>query len=318
MDWTAGEAADDTARKGSRRASGADFTQKAGRAERAERKGSRLAGAVPWIAAFLGGVGGLGALGYLRGRYQHNTVFMPDGEPDAGWRPEDRIASEDVWFDAPDGPRLHGWWMAHPRARGTVLYCHGSSGSMLHRVGVFRTLRSIRLNIFAFDYRGYGESTGVPSERGLFTDVRAAYDHLVGPMGHSPEEIVLFGHSLGGAVAIDGACERPVAGLVVEASFTNLKDMARALYPQLPLHLITRNGFRSIDKVGRLTVPKLFIHGTADETVPPEVGDRLYEAAAEPKERLIVEGAGHNDLYLLGGSAYRRKLGRFFRSSLRR
>ncbi len=312
MDLTAGEADDRTVRDGSRQA-----TDQGGAAERAESRGPRFAGAVPWIAAFLGGVGGLGALGYLRGRYQHNSVFMPDEAPDAGWQPDERIASEDVWFDAPDGPRLHGWWMAHPKAQGTVLYCHGSSGSMQHRVGVFRTLGEIRLNIFAFDYRGYGESTGEPSERGLFTDVRAAYDHLVGPMGRSPEEIVLFGHSLGGAVAIDGARERSVAGLVVEASFTDLKDMARALYPQVPLHLITRNGFRSIDKVGQLTMPKLFIQGTADETVPPEVGERLYEAAAEPKERLIVEGAGHNDLYLLGGARYRRALARFHRRCLR-
>ena len=309
MDLTAGEAADDATREGTREVS---------EAARAGGKGLRFADAVPWIAAFLGGVGGLGALGYLRGRYQHSTVFMPDETPDGGWRPDERIASEDVWFDAPDGPRLHGWWMAHPRARGTVLYCHGSSGSIQHRVGVFRTLREIRLNIFAFDYRGYGESTGVPSERGLFTDVRAAYDHLVGPMGRSPEEIVLFGHSLGGAVAIDGACERSVAGLVVESSFTDLKDMARAIYPQLPLHLITRNGFRSIEKVERLTMPKLFIHGTADETVPPEVGERLYEAAAEPKERLMVEGAGHNDIHLHGGGKYRRTLARFHRHCLAR
>jgi len=297
--------------------SGADLEDEGRQAERSGGKGLRFADAAPWIAAFLGGVGGLGALGYLRGRYQHNSVFMPDEAPDGGWQPDDHIAFEDAWFEAPDGPRLHGWWMERPRAEGTVLYCHGSSGSMLHRVGVFRELRQLRLNIFAFDYRGYGESSGVPSEQGLAIDVRAAYDHLVGPLGRSPEKVVLFGHSLGGAVAIDGASERAVAGLIVQSSFTDLKDMARALYPQVPVHLITRNGFRSIDKVGALDMPKLFIHGSADETVPLEVGRRLYEAAAEPKELLVVEGAGHNDIHLHGGASYRRRLARFTRRCLR-
>lgn len=278
--------------------------------------GERLAGAAPWIAALVGGVGSLGALEYLRGRYQHGSVFMPDEEPDGGWDPSDFIEVEDAWFEAPDGPRLHGWWIGRPKAVGTVLYCHGSSGSIAHRVGIFRELRAARMNVFAFDYRGYGESTGTPSERGLYTDVRAAYDHLVGPLGRSPEEIVLFGHSLGGAVAIDGALDRSVAGLVVESSFTDIKEMARALHPQIPLHLIARNGFRSIGKVGEITVPKLFIHGTEDETVPLEIGRRLYEAAAEPKELYVVEGAGHNDVHLHGGRAFRRHLTRFRRRCL--
>jgi fermentation-respiration switch protein FrsA (DUF1100 family) len=279
--------------------------------------GDRLSTVAPWIAALLGGVGGIGALEYLRGRYQHNSVFTPDDEPSGGWVPSDSIDVEDVWFEAPDGQKLHGWWIGRPKAAGTVLYCHGSSGSIAHRVGVFRELSAARMNVFAFDYRGYGQSTGTPNERGLYTDARAAYDHLVGPLGRSPEEIILFGHSLGGAVAIDAALDRSVAGLVVESSFTDIKDMARTLHPQIPLHLIARNGFRSIEKVGELTLPKLFIHGTDDETVPFEIGRRLYEAAAEPKELYVVEGAGHNDVHQQGGAAYRRRLARFRRHCLK-
>jgi len=281
-------------------------------AEEPVRPGRRLSEAAPWIAAFLGGIGGIGALGYLRGRYQRNTVFLPDKHPDGVLDPGGQgLDAQDVWFRAPGGPDLHGWWVSHPEASGTILYCHGSSGSVAHRVGIFRELQDLGLSVLAFDYRGYGRSAGVPSEAGLFADARAAYDHLVGPLGASPAELLLFGHSLGGAVAIDAALDRPVAGLVIESSFTNLKDMARALYPQAPLHLITRNEFRSIEKVAALGMPKLFIHGTADGTVPFEVGRRLFEAAAAPKDFFVVERAGHNDVHLHGGTAYYQRIASF-------
>jgi len=278
--------------------------------------GTRLSEMAPWIAALLGSVGGIGALGYLRGRYQHNSLFLPDEEPRGGASDASSTApaAEDVWFEsgpAGRGARLHGWWMEHPKAAGTVLYCHGSSGTIAHRVGVFRQLHQVRVNVLAFDYRGYGRSEGVPSERGLLADVRAAYDYLVGPLGRAPEEILLFGHSLGGAVAIDAALDRQAAGLIVQSSFTDLKDMARALYPKLPLHLITRNGFRSIEKVARLTLPKLFILATDDPTVPASVSRRLYEAAAPPKELFEVKSDGHNDVHLQGGRRYIRRLRKF-------
>lgn len=276
------------------------------------KPGFRFSEAAPWIAALVGGVGGIGYLGYLRGRYQHSTTFLPDRYPAGVWDPgEHGLATEDVWFRAADGVALHGWWIAHPRARGTLLYCHGSSGSIAQRVDVFRQLAKLRMNVFAFDYRGYGRSEGVPSERGLYADARAAYDHLIDERGAAPAGILLFGHSLGGAVAIQAAREREAAGLVVESSFTDLKDMARSLYPQLPLHWVTRNQFRSIEKVAELTLPKLFVHGTEDGTVPFAVGRRLFEAAAEPKELYLVERAGHNDVHLQGGAAYIRRLARF-------
>ena len=291
----------------------------AGTPDTSADRSSPLAGMAPWIAAVLGGVGGLGALGYLRGRYQHSTTFLPDEAPDGGWDPDSLgIESEDVWFETPDGCRLHGWWIEHPDPAGCVLYCHGSSGSITHRVEVFRALGSIGLEILAFDYRGYGQSEGTPSEKGLCTDVRAAHRYLERDLGRAPGETLLFGHSLGGAVAIDAARDVEAAGLVVEASFTDVKDMARAFFPQLPLHLIAKNGFRSVDKVAGLELPKLFIHGTADHTVPFELGLRLYEAAAPPKELYTVQGAGHNDLHSHAGGEYVRRLARFARLAIGR
>ncbi|HUF78753.1 MAG TPA: alpha/beta hydrolase [Thermoanaerobaculia bacterium] len=283
----------------------------------AARDRFRLPGSASWIAALVGGVGGIGYLGYLRGRYQHSNVFLPDRFPEGVWDPCGQgLATEDVWFRAADGVALHGWWIAHPRPAGTLLYCHGSSGSIAQRIGIFRQLAKLRLNVFAFDYRGYGRSEGVPSERGLYADARAAHDHLVDVRGASGADIVLFGHSLGGAVAIEVARDRAAAGLVVQSTFTDLKDMARAHHPQLPLHWITRNQFRSIEKVAELDLPKLFIHGTDDDTVPLAVGRRLFDSAAPPKELYLVERAGHNDLHVHGGAAYIRRLVRFRKACL--
>ena len=169
------------------------------------------------------------------------------------------------------------------------------------------------MNVFAFDYRGYGRSEGEPSEDGLFRDVRAAYDQLTGPLCQLPGSVVLFGHSLGGAVAIDAALHREVAGLVVQSSFTQMRDMARTVMPWGPLGFIARNEFRSIAKVGLIEAPKLFIHGTDDPTVPLEMGRRLFEAAADPKDWYEIARGGHNDVYRQGGLRYFWRLQRFFR-----
>lgn len=256
--------------------------------------------------------GGVGALSYLRSRWQHSRVFLPGRYPDGIWEPEAfGLSATDVWFDSRDGTKLHGWWMPHPSARGTLLFCHGNTGSIAHRIGVFRHLQRLKVNLLAFDYRGYGKSGGSPSEAGLFHDVRAAHEHLVEVIGRDPEEIILFGHSLGGAVAVDCALDCPVAGLVVQSSFTHIRDAAKAMFPTLPLHLAATRQFRSIDKVDRIQVPKLFIHGDCDESVPVELGKKLFEAASEPKELFIVRRAGHNDVHRYGGKRYLRRLSRF-------
>ncbi len=141
--------------------------------------------------------------------------------------------------------------------------------------------------------------------------MRAAWDCLTQELGEDPATVLLFGHSLGGAVAIDCALDRRVAGLIVQSTFTHLKDATRSSYPSLPMHLLVRRQFHSLEKVGRLTVPKLFIHGGSDGTLPLEHTRRLYERAAEPKELFIVPGAGHNDVYRYGGGRYLRRLRRF-------
>ncbi len=267
-----------------------------------------LAYSLPPLAVAIG----VGAGHLLRNRLEHRHTFAPDRYPNGVWKPRRYgVPARDVWFYASDGEELHGWWVPHRRARGTILYCHGNSGSLGEQIPVLAELRRLGVNLFAFDYRGYGRSGGSPDRTGVLRDARAAYDHLVGPLGQPAGEIILLGHSLGGAIAIDCATAREVAGLIVQSSFVDTRRMAREIYPQVPLHWITPRRFRSIDKVADLQMPKLFIHGAEDGTVPVEHGTTLFEAAAEPKELLVVPRAGHSDVHHQGGSSYFQRLSKF-------
>jgi len=248
----------------------------------------------------------------VRERLHHRHVYLPDRYPNGVWDPAPfGLEVEDVWFEAEDGVDLHGWWIPHRRGRGTLLFCHGNSGSIANHIGVLKLLARLRLNIFAFDYRGYGRSAGRPSERGLYRDARAAWSVLVDELRVPPSEIILFGHSLGGAVAIDTALHRPAAGLIVQSSFTDLSAASRAVLPLPGVGWVTKNQFLSIEKVPELRLPKLFIHGTEDGTIPIELGRRLFEAAEAPKQLLEVPRAGHNDVHRHGGLKYLRTLSSF-------
>ncbi len=261
--------------------------------------------------------GGAYALERVRSHFQAQRTYFPSRFPDGAWNPEAYgLSVEDQWFESEDGKALHGWWMPRSEARGTVLFCHGNTGSIADQLIVYRQLLRLGASVFAFDYRGYGRSAGTPTETGLQADVRAAYDHLTGPLAVPGENVVLFGHSLGGAVAIAGAAARPVAGLVVQSSFTDFREIANHAYAGSPLRFLARNGFRSIETVATLAMPKLIVHGTNDATIPFEMGQRLYEAAAEPKRWLAVQRAGHNDVLRVGHRRYRGALSRFLKGVL--
>lgn len=216
---------------------------------------------------------------------------------------------EDVRFGP--GGRLHGW-LIPGSGRTTVLLIHGNGGNIGDRVGVAAWLRSgLDASLFLFDYQGYGRSAGRPSEAGLIEDSRAALLYLRGRREVDPGRIVYFGESIGAAPAVELAVEDPPYRLILQSAFTSLPDLAADHSPYLPIGRIFRARFPTIDRIGRVRAPVLLVHGTADPLVPVDHARRLHAAAPDPKGLLLIEGAGHNDVYSVGGARYLRILANF-------
>ncbi len=221
----------------------------------------------------------------------------------------------DVSLGTGDGERLHGWLVRTPQARGTLLFFHGNAGNISHRLDSIRLFADLGLDVFIIDYRGYGRSSGRPSEQGTYRDARAAWDWLTEPQGVMPRRIVIFGRSLGAAVAVDLAARERAAGLILESGFTSVPDLAAELYPWLPVRLLSRFHYDSISKVGRIGQPMLVLHSRDDEIVPFHHGRQLFDAAREPKQFYQMLG-GHNDGFLSSGQAYKDALGKFLQQVL--
>ena len=225
-----------------------------------------------------------------------------------------QLPIERTQFTAEDGVKLVGWVM--PAADSTsgfwLLVCHGNAGnlSQFDRPAHYAALRQLGFNLFAFDYRGYGESGGIPSEQGLYRDADAAYRYLREERRVPPERIIVFGHSLGSAVAIDLASRTRIAGLIVEGGLISVVQRGQELYPFIPVRWIARTRFSSIDKIPNVTAPKLFLHAVADEVIPLSHGRRLFQAAADPKT--LVELAGtHSDAFAVDSAKYFGSIARF-------
>jgi fermentation-respiration switch protein FrsA (DUF1100 family) len=214
------------------------------------------------------------------------------------------LAHEELALRTEDGVRLHGWFLPVEGSRLSLLVCHGNAGNVSHRLDRALLLQSrLKLDVLLFDYRGYGASEGSPDEEGTYRDARAAYRWLVA-RGIGPERVVLFGESLGSAVALQVAVEVEARALVLESPFASIPEMARAVYPFLPVWPFVRTRYDNVAKVGRLRMPLLVLHGDRDEVVPFTQGRRVFDAAPEPKTFFAIPGASHNDTYLVGGEAY--------------
>jgi fermentation-respiration switch protein FrsA (DUF1100 family) len=218
-----------------------------------------------------------------------------------------------VTVTASDGVRLMSWAMPVDEGSGYwLLICHGNGGNISEagRPYHYAGLRALGLSLFAFDYRGYGESEGAPSEDGLYRDADASYRYLRDTLGVPPERIVLFGHSLGSAVAVELAGRVPAAGLILDGALTSVVDRAQELFPYAPVRWIAASRYPSIERVGELTLPKLFLHARADEVIPIAHGRRLFEAAAQPKRFVELQGT-HGDAFDADSAAYFGAIGRF-------
>jgi hypothetical protein len=212
------------------------------------------------------------------------------------------LAADEVHLTASDGVHLHGWWL---RGRGerALIWLHGNAGNISHRLdNAKRLIDRFGLDILLVDYRGYGLSEGKPDEPGLYRDGLAMYGEAV-RRGFTRDRIVLFGRSLGAAVAVEVALQKPHAALILETPFLSVPAMARVHYPFVPAVLI-RSRFDVESKIASAEGPTLILHGDRDEIVPLAHARRIFELAREPRRFYLIRGAGHNDTYLVGGEEY--------------
>jgi uncharacterized protein len=268
----------------------------------------RVSRASRWAGRVGIGLGEAAVLGYaavlLWFRLNENRlVFQPERGPLAPSPPRLALDSRDVALRTSDGLRLMARLIPPPPAvseatAGWILYFHGSSANV-GSVGyneAWSNFRRMGLGVLAVDYRGYGQSEGEPSEAGLYIDADAAYRYLTVEMGVPARRVLIYGFSLGSAVAIDLATRAPAAGLMVEGAVLSVPDRGAELYPFLPAHWLARNRFASVDKIARVTMPKLFIHARDDVDIPVTHGRRLYALARPPRTIQEVAG-GHATAY---------------------
>jgi len=233
---------------------------------------------------------------------QERMLYFPEKE--IGQTPDTiSLNYDEIYFKTKDGLNISGWYIPAENEKGVLLFCHGNAGNISHRVDSIKIFNSLNLSVLIFDYRGYGKSEGKPSEYGTYLDAEAAWDYLVNVKRKSPESIILFGRSLGGAVAAELAMRKKSAALIIESCFTSVPDLGKTFYPWLPIKLLSKFKYSTIDKIGSINCPKLIIHSPEDEIISFRHGEVLYEKAFQPKDFLKIKG-GHNEGYLLSGKTY--------------
>jgi uncharacterized protein len=239
---------------------------------------------------------------------QNSMVFFPDRNvtvnPSAVG-----LSWEDARFETEDGKTLHGWYIPNEDSDVVFLFSHGNAGNISHRIGFIDLLHDKGISTFIYDYRGYGESEGSPTEKGLYKDIRAAWEYLTGELGYDGSQVILFGRSLGGSVSAHLAQSVNPGGLILESTFTSARDVASNIYPFIPSRIV-RFDFATIEYLQNINTPLLIMHSRDDSIIPFHFGEKLYEAAPEPKHFVELRG-GHNDNFMVSGELYFDELGRF-------
>ncbi len=243
-----------------------------------------------WLVGAAIAFGGFVALMYVA---QRSLMYFPDTAriPPAA---AGLAAAQEVVLDTADGEKIVAWHVPPREGRPVVIYFHGNGGALMHRAARFRTLTEDGTGLLAVSYRGYGGSTGKPTEGGLIADAVAAYEFAAAR--HPADRIVLFGESLGTGVAVALAAEREVGGVILQAPFTSAVDIGALAYPFLPVRLLMKDQMRSDQRIGKVKAPLLVIHGELDRVIPVRYGERLFELAGGPKRMVRVPQGDHNDL----------------------
>jgi fermentation-respiration switch protein FrsA (DUF1100 family) len=267
-----------------------------------------------WTIAAVAVVMYLGLLALLR-LYESRLIYFPGQQrsliPPPAWL---HLPVQRVEIPTEDGVTLVSWLI--PADSDSIplwlLICHGNAGNLseFDRPVHYAGLRRLGLSLLAFDYRGYGESGGVASEEGLYRDARGAYRYLREKLGVPADHIIVFGHSLGSAVAVDLVSRVPAAGLILDGALTSAVDRGQELYPYIPVRWIAASRFSAIEKIGRVTAPKLFLHAVGDDVIPLAHGRRLFDAAPGPKTFVELQG-GHGDAFDIDSANYYGSIERF-------
>jgi len=241
--------------------------------------------------------------------FQSHYVYYPEGELLAD--PSSvGLEFESVHFEAADGVKLSGWFIPSDSARGVILFCHGNAGNISHWLESIQVFHRLGLAVFIFDYRGYGQSEGTPTEEGTYQDAEAAWRYLIETRQVDPSQVIVFGRSLGGAVASWLAQSHRPGALILESTFTSLPEVAATHYPYLPLRFLLRFQYSTAEYLGRIDCPVLIVHSRDDEIMPFSHGRQLFEMAGEPKELLEICGT-HNEGFITSGKLYEQGLEAF-------
>jgi uncharacterized protein len=247
---------------------------------------------------------------YLLARW---ALYHPSKYPEGYWDTQQLVGASDAWLETSDGVKIHGWWVRREDSGLTTLFLHGNGDNLSYYTPYIQEIIASGSSVLIIDYRGYGRSSGSPSEQGLYDDSDAGYNFLL-DKGYVAEQIIIYGQSLGSALAIDLASRRPCGALILEAPFSSASDVAGSLVPFIGPLLV--RSYNSLPKMRGIHVPKLFIHGDRDGTIPFRLGRKLFDAAPEPNTFWIIPGAGHNNILEKAGTEYRHRLSAFYQSLL--
>ncbi|MBI5098804.1 MAG: alpha/beta hydrolase [Nitrospirae bacterium] len=239
---------------------------------------------------------------------EYKSLYFPLKKVEATPKDID-LDYEDIVVTTTDGVQISGWFIPARKPRATLLFCHGNGGNISHRLEKINMFNFLNLNVLIFDYRGYGKSKGSPSEKGLYHDAEAIYAYLLNKKGFVPQEIIAYGESLGGAVAVDLASRHELGGIIIEEGFTSARDIGKTVLPFIPSSFY-KSEFDSLKKIKNIKSPKLIFHSPDDEIVPFKLGKRLYDEAPEPKEFVQLQG-GHNDAFLTSQELFLGKIDSF-------
>jgi fermentation-respiration switch protein FrsA (DUF1100 family) len=244
--------------------------------------------------------------------FQSHYVYYPDYPERALLTDPGAIGLdfEGVYFETEDGVKLSAWFIPSDNARGAVLFCHGNAGNISHRLESIEIFNQLGLSVFIFDYRGYGQSEGSPTEQGTYQDAEAAWQYLIEKRQVDPSRIIVFGRSLGGAVASWLAQSHQPGALILESTFISIPDIAATVYPYLPVRFLSRFQYNTAEYLGRIDCPVLIVHSRDDEIMPFSHGRQLFEIAREPKELLEIYGT-HNEGFITSGKNYEQGLNAF-------